>query len=357
MALPGVVVAGLVGVLLGSFVTAAIAAKDKRAGSTHRVAITARTINAFHRIGVGSQVYGSLRFVGGLVLTSPWKGFGGWSDVTVDRDGRRFLAVSDDGHWLRGNLTYRGAKPVGVRDAIRGELQALSGRVLKRKRERDAEGVTLLGGSLEKGSLLISFERIHRIGRFTTNGSGVMGPARYLKLPKEARRLWRNKGIEGVGVLKGGRYKGAIVAVAERRRGAKGGASRPGWILHKGKSFRFFVKDRGNMDVTSVAGLPNGDLVLLERRFRWSEGISMRLRRIKARDLRAGATVDGEVLLSVGFDHEIDNMEGLAVHQADDGASILTLISDDNFNKVLQRTILLQFRLDDTQVRARPASH
>jgi hypothetical protein len=42
--------------------------------------------------------------------------------------------------------------------------------------------------------------------------------------------------------------------------------------------------------------------------------------------------------------HQIDNMEGLAVHRASDGAIVLTLISDDNFSP-LQRTVLLQFTL------------
>jgi hypothetical protein len=37
-------------------------------------------------------------------------------------------------------------------------------------------------------------------------------------------------------------------------------------------------------------------------------------------------------------------MEGLSVHTDASGAVILTLISDDNFS-VLQRTVLLQFRL------------
>ena len=42
--------------------------------------------------------------------------------------------------------------------------------------------------------------------------------------------------------------------------------------------------------------------------------------------------------------YQIDNMEGLSVHRAADGALVLTLISDDNFS-MLQRTLLLQFTL------------
>jgi len=89
-----------------------------------------------------------------------------------------------------------------------------------------------------------------------------------------------------------------------------------------------------------LAALPDGSLIVLERRFRWSEGVKMRLRLIRA----AGA-FDGEVLLEADSGYEIDNMEGLAVHQGARGETVLTLISDDNFNSLLQRTLLLQFTL------------
>ena len=45
--------------------------------------------------------------------------------------------------------------------------------------------------------------------------------------------------------------------------------------------------------------------------------------------------------------YQIDNMEGLTWHRSTKGEIILTLISDDNFNHFLQRTILLQFALAD----------
>ena len=62
------------------------------------------------------------------------------------------------------------------------------------------------------------------------------------------------------------------------------------------------------------------------------------------RALKPGAIVDGEILIDVDFAYEIDNMEGIAVHRNAAGETILTLISDDNFNP-LQRTILLRFAL------------
>ena len=40
-------------------------------------------------------------------------------------------------------------------------------------------------------------------------------------------------------------------------------------------------------------------------------------------------------------------MEGMAVHRGASGETIISLISDDNFNRLLQRTLFLQFTLHD----------
>ena len=61
--------------------------------------------------------------------------------------------------------------------------------------------------------------------------------------------------------------------------------------------------------------------------------------------MKPGAVMQGETLIEADMSYEIDNMEGLAVHRDASGETILTLISDDNFNTFLQRTILLQFTL------------
>jgi hypothetical protein len=49
--------------------------------------------------------------------------------------------------------------------------------------------------------------------------------------------------------------------------------------------------------------------------------------------------LEGEILMAADLEHEIDNMEGLAVHRSAQGETILTLISDNNFNSFLQRTV------------------
>ena len=96
-------------------------------------------------------------------------------------------------------------------------------------------------------------------------------------------------------------------------------------------------------DITDLAFLPDGDLVVLERWYRTLRGVGMRIRRIPAASLKAGALLDGPTLIQADLGQEIDNMEGLAVHR-EEGRTVLTLVSDDNFS-FLQRTVLLEFEL------------
>jgi hypothetical protein len=99
-----------------------------------------------------------------------------------------------------------------------------------------------------------------------------------------------------------------------------------------------------NVLITDAALLPSGDLLILERSLGWPEGLIVQIRHIKMHDIKPGMVVDGPVLFEADLRFEIDNMEGLAVHQAANGEIVLTLISDDNFS-ALQRTELLQFTL------------
>ena len=106
----------------------------------------------------------------------------------------------------------------------------------------------------------------------------------------------------------------------------------------------FTVKRIADFDISDAALLPGDDLLLLERKFGWTSGLFIRIRRIALSDIRPDALVDGPVLLEADLAYEIDNMEGLSVHRGAAGEIVLTLISDDNFS-VIQRTLLLQFTL------------
>jgi hypothetical protein len=94
-----------------------------------------------------------------------------------------------------------------------------------------------------------------------------------------------------------------------------------------------------------MATSPTGDPLLLERRFT-CQRVGLRIRRIDGASLRPGAVVDGEIILEAGMGEEIDNMEGLDVVTAADGSTRIILVSDDN-HSILQRSLMLEFRLVD----------
>lgn len=312
------------------------------------IGVQATRIPAFDKENPKATRFGKLTWRGGLVLSSTTPSFGGWSGLALGADGKQLVAVSDAGTWMTADLIYNGGKLAALKTVRLGPLKSLSGRPLSRLRDRDAEALTLVRGHVAKGRVLISFERNHRVGLFDIGKSGVSAPRRYLSLPTVAKRLSGNSGLEGLAILQGGRFKGSLVAFSERLIDSAGALT--GWMWVKGRPQIFKLDNGGAFSVTDAAPLPDGGLLVLERRFRWNEGVKARLRLVRAHELRPGAKVKGELLLDANLKHQIDNMEGLAVHKGEDGEIIVTMISDDNFNRVLQRTILLQFELKGTDI-------
>ena len=112
----------------------------------------------------------------------------------------------------------------------------------------------------------------------------------------------------------------------------------------QGAGGAFSLKRTDDFDVSDCAATPDGNLLVLERRFSWTRGLAVRIRSVPLAAIKSGALVDGRELMFADMGSQIDNMEGLSVHRDSSGALVLTLISDDNFS-VLQRTLLLQFTL------------
>jgi hypothetical protein len=245
---------------------------------------------------------------------------------------------------MMGVLEHDGNKPKGLRAVRIGPVLGAAGESLGDSDDRDAEGVALVEGTTAKGRALVSFERNHRIAWLDVDAEGLSPVRRYLSLPEELEDAKDNRGLEAVTMLHAGPYKGSVVAIAERLLDDSG--NHTGWIWVKGKPETFHFANGDGYDITDVAALPNGGVLVLERRFRVSEGVKTRLRLVRPEELHPGALVRGERLLDASLNQEIDNMEGLAVHAGADGAIIITMISDDNFNRSLQRTVLLQFALD-----------
>lgn len=318
-----------------------------------KLAVSAIEINAialdqFGRDQTDEIRYGKLIWRGGLSLTSSSEHFGGLSGLVLDAAGERFLAISDAGVWLSGRIAYRGTRPANLVDVTIGPIRGLNGAPLGRGRDRDCEAITATGGSLGRGALLTSYERNARIGRHQLERGGLGKTIELLRLPKDAKRLRANGGLEAIAVVQAGPLKGQLVAFAEKRRDGDG--HQIGWLLGGKTSRPLRLANADGFQVTDVAPLPDGGLVVLWRDFGWSTGVRMRLERVRPAALTDDGVIQGELLLAADGAANIDNMEAVAVSTDPAGDLVLTLLSDDNFS-FLQRTLLLQFTLpkdDDT---------
>jgi hypothetical protein len=310
------------------------------------IIVKAQPITSFARSGAARPL-GRLTFLGGLVLTSPSPYFGGWSGLLLDDDAKALVALSDTGIWMEGTLTYEGQHPAGIAGAVIGPLPEKSGRPISRPRDRDSESIALASGTLHRGSVLIGFEGRHRIERYDLTPSGITAYRGSLPLPPGAKRMHANQGLEALTVMKGGPYKGAPIAFSERLYDLS--RNHTGWLWTKNGPQTIHLKNVGDFDVTDISSLEDGTLFILERRFRWLEGVKMRLLRVRPDALGPDSTLVGETLIEADMNDNIDNMEGLAVTRLKSGDILITTISDDNFNHVLQRTLLLQFLLKESE--------
>lgn len=313
-------------------------AQPPRAIGVHRIEIRAQAIEAFDPRNPKQTRFGALDFRGGLVLESPAKDFGGISAIRVAADGQNFISLTDRGNWVRGRIVYRGTVPVAIRDAEMAPILGPDGRPLKSRGWYDTESIAEHGGTLYVG-----IERVQRIVRFDYGRDGLTARGVPIPVPSAFHALPSNGSLECLVMPpQGAPLAGALIAISEQGHDARG--NHLSFLIGGGADGTFSLKRTDDFDVSDCALTPGGKLLVLERRFSWTSGLAMRIRSVPLTSIKPGATVDGPVLITADMGSEIDNMEGLSVHRAADGALVLTLVSDDNFSP-LQRTVLLQFTL------------
>ena len=303
-----------------------------------RIEIRAVQLGNFSVRDPSQRQFGALEFRGGLELTSPHREFGGLSAIRVAPDGAHFIALSDNGHWLRGRILYRDNVPVGIADAEIAPMLAADGRTLASQRWADTESIAEDGGTLYVG-----VERRHQILRFDYGKDGLLARGQPLPQPAGLRKLPWNKGLEClVAVPKGLRLAGTLIGISERGLDAKGNIQ--AFLIGGEFPGEFTVKRSNDYDITDCAVTPDGGLVILERHFSLRRGAAMRLRRLVLSEVAPGALLEGPILMEADFGYQIDNMEGLSINRDARDDLVFTLVSDDNFAPI-QRTILLQFAL------------
>lgn len=311
----------------------AVAASD-----SETLPIRSRQIDAF-KVGSSQTRFGQLEFIGGLEMTSSNALFGAVSAIRFRPDGASFVAVMDTGHWLEGAVTRDAAgKLSGLTDLTATPMADRSRAVGLEKWKVDSEGL-----ALRQGEVIVSYEQSHRIDIYPDPGFSVSGPVGSVPLPFPATELRSNGGLETVAVSPADSPLGGAAVTVSERSVDKADNLLAG-ILDGPMKGAFTVVRTEPYAVTDGAFLPDGDLLLLERRFNFASGLGMRIRRIPGATIRPGAVVDGDVILEADMGYQIDNMEGLDVVAGPNGDISVIVVSDDN-HSILERNLMLEFRL------------
>ena len=315
-----------------------VAADETTVTAPVSIEVDARAIPAFDIRDHSHVRFGALEYRSGLVLTSRFRGFGGLSAIRLDAKGERFIALSDKGSWFTGRIVYSGREMTGLADVEAAPMIGPDGRPITARGWFDSESIALDGSFVYVG-----LERVNQVLRFDFSKSFTRSRGEMVPLPPAARKLPYNKGLEAlVMVPKGQPLGGTLIAISERGLDAQGNLI--AFLIGGPTPGQFAVRRSSNFDVTDAVLLRSGDLLVLERKFSLLSGIHIRIRRIPLKQLAPGAVVDGPAIFEADLGQEIDNMEGIDAHVTEDGDTVLTMVSDDNFS-LLQRTLLLQFKL------------
>lgn len=248
---------------------------------------------------------------------------GGLSGISVSAAGNAALLVSDRGALFRVALIRSNGAIADVADATLSVLRDARGRRLSGALA-DAEAIA----AAPDGGFAISFEGTPpRIMVYAAPGA----PGRALRLPRDARALQNNSGLEALSYGP----DGALYAIPER----SGRLDRPFpvWRRRQGRWSRGSWPRSDDYLVTGADVGPDGALYVVERAFTILGGFRWRLSRAALSDWPALKPEPVAAQKLGGF----DNIEGVALFQAPGTGLRALLIADDNFMG-LQRSLLLE---------------
>ncbi len=207
------------------------------------------------------------------------------------------------------------------------------------KRNRDAESIHPV-----PGGFAVSFEQRHRLWIYRGRNNPFFYRPQEIRLPRILERAHPNQGVEALVRLADGRYVGLAEGFP------LGAGDLLGWVRDSDRpdaEWREFTYRRHRLFRPSGAALlPNGDVVLVERRFTWVGGFAARIATLKSTEIRPGATLAARPIAEFDRAPLAENFEGIAARGDSDGRTFIYMVSDDNFN-FLQRTLLVMFELLD----------
>ncbi|NJM51095.1 MAG: esterase-like activity of phytase family protein [Sphingomonadales bacterium] len=279
---------------------------------------------------------GALTFLRAWELRSSNSDFGGISALVALPDGR-FMGLSDAGILIGFGLTRDDA-------ADRPFIAALPGAVGPNisYEDRDSEGIAF---DRETGRFWVSYEGKHMIRRFTPSFARINGKA----VPQEMKNWGANSGGEAFVRLDDGRFILFSEGMDLPGRGYQA-LLFSGDPVEQGTShFSFAYRPPKGYKPTDATLLPDGRILLLNRRISFPDGFTAKLILLDSATIQKNEVVTGEVIASLAPPLLVDNMEGLTVTQ-ENGRIIVWMVSDNNFN-AWQRTILMKFALNFTDAK------
>ena len=263
---------------------------------------------------------------GNIRLNSSDSNFGGLSGLSVTDDGLHFVAISDRGHFVTGDIIRDGGRLAEAVITAVLPINDSKGNPLD-GRNIDAEGLAVLSD----GSLLISFESNSRVMRH----ADLTSAPTFLPSTEAFGTLQSNSGLEALAVD----AAGVVFAIPER----SGALDRPFPVYRLIDGIwdeRITVPRRGDYLVTG-ADIDEQFLYVLERYYKPLGGFQTRVRRF---EIAGDVLVDEQVLLESRLG-QYDNMEGIDVWHDAAGQTRIVLISDDNF-RFYQRNQMVEFVLE-----------
>lgn len=325
------------------FLAAALCCAFAVKAQGEEITVTSVPVTKFKSAALGEQVEGVI-WRGGILMQSESEKFGGLSGLAFTTPEQKLAFVSDTGWFISGQLLYDDA--LSPLELIGVEVDAINnskGVPLPRAFARDAEAMTPITRNGEIAAVRVGFENLTRVADFELRDGRPGGAAREVAIPDWLTSLRTNESLEAICIASpASPVAGSTMLITEGDETPDGNIA----AYMRGNRDRgaFSIVKASGLNPTDCAFLPDGDMLLLERGAGLL-GFVMQVRRIAAAEVRPGAAIEGEVILTASGG-SIDNMEGIAVHTAPDGETRFTIVSDDNFND-WERTLLLEFALPE----------
>ena len=263
-----------------------------------------------------------LEQVGFLNIDRNEKDYGGFSGLLIKNAGTEALVVTDKSFFFVLQLRR------DDNDFLTGYSVIKKGRILSSKgehlngRNTDSESIAMDANN----NYYISFESNHRIMMHAEiEGKGIFVP----KHPM-FRKLSVNKGIEALAIDNENR----LIAIPEKP--PSGISDIPIFRLQNNKwEIIKYVKIEDNFLVTDAEILPMGLLLILERKFSWTQGFKTRFRLISLDKFDNTEPI----IVFTSTANQFDNLEGMTFWKDKKGEMRILTVSDDNFHPLQQSEI------------------